>query len=60
MDDKSIKKNVPYNFEGEEHQKVLNEGINAILRGDVALNQSTLAELDRRLQVVLDLPRAGG
>jgi hypothetical protein len=25
----------------------------------VALNQSTLAELDRRLQVVLDKPRPG-
>jgi ABC-type glycerol-3-phosphate transport system substrate-binding protein len=50
---------VPYNFQGEEHQKVLNEGINAVLRGEVGLNQSTLAELDRRLQVVLDTPRPG-
>jgi ABC-type glycerol-3-phosphate transport system substrate-binding protein len=50
---------VPYNFQGEEHQKVLNEGINAIFRGEVGLNQSTLAELDRRLQVVLDEPRPG-
>lgn len=50
---------VPWNFEGEEHQKVLNDGINAILRGEVALNQSTLSELDRQLQVVLDRPRPG-
>jgi multiple sugar transport system substrate-binding protein len=50
---------VPYNFEGEEHQRVLNEGMNAIFRGEVALNQSTLSELDRRLQVVLDRPRPG-
>jgi ABC-type glycerol-3-phosphate transport system substrate-binding protein len=50
---------VPWNFEGEEHQKVLNEGLNAIFRGEAALNQSTLAELDRQLQVVLDRPRPG-
>jgi multiple sugar transport system substrate-binding protein/raffinose/stachyose/melibiose transport system substrate-binding protein len=50
---------VPWNFEGEEHQRVLNEGMNAILSGEQALNQSTLAELDRRLQVVLDRPRPG-
>jgi ABC-type glycerol-3-phosphate transport system substrate-binding protein len=50
---------VPWNFEGEEHQAVLNEGLNAVFRGEVALNQSTLAELDRRLQVVLDKPRLG-
>jgi ABC-type glycerol-3-phosphate transport system substrate-binding protein len=50
---------VPWNFEGEEHQAVLNEGLNAVFRGEAALNQSTLAELDRRLQVVLDKPRPG-
>ena len=50
---------VPWNFQGEEHQKVLNEGMNAIFEGKTALNQSTLAELDRRLQVVLDQPRPG-
>ncbi|MGH2369614.1 MAG: extracellular solute-binding protein, partial [Chloroflexota bacterium] len=51
---------VPWNFQGEEHQRVLNEGMNAILGGKTALNQSTLAELDRQLQVVLDKPRPGG
>jgi hypothetical protein len=51
---------VPWNFQGEEHQRVLNEGMNAILRGEVAMNQSTLAELDRQLQTVLDQPRPGG
>lgn len=51
---------VPWNFEGEEHQKVLNQGINEIFEGKVALNQSTLVELDRRLQVILDRPRSGG
>ena len=51
---------VPYNFLGEEHQKVLNEGLNPIFGGQAPLNQSTLAEIDRRLQVVLDKPRAGG
>jgi hypothetical protein len=51
---------VPYNFLGEEHQKVLNEGLNPIFGGQAPLNQSTLAEIDRKLQVVLDKPRAGG
>jgi ABC-type glycerol-3-phosphate transport system substrate-binding protein len=50
---------VPWNFLGEEHQRVLNEGMNPILRGEVAVNASTLAELDRKLQVVLDRPRPG-
>ncbi|CAA9215072.1 MAG: hypothetical protein AVDCRST_MAG77-156 [uncultured Chloroflexi bacterium] len=50
---------VPFNFLGEEHQKVLNEGLNPIFKGEVPLNQSTLAEIDRRLQVVLDKPRPG-
>ncbi|HEX2037646.1 MAG TPA: sugar ABC transporter substrate-binding protein [Chloroflexota bacterium] len=51
---------VPWNFLGEEHQKVLNEGMNPILRGEVSPNAATLAELDRQLQVVLDKPRPGG
>ncbi|HEX2517864.1 MAG TPA: sugar ABC transporter substrate-binding protein [Chloroflexota bacterium] len=50
---------VPWNFLGEEHQKVLNEGLNPILRGEAAPNAATMAELDRRLQVVLDRPRPG-
>lgn len=50
---------VPWNFQGEEHQKVLNEGLNPILRGELAVNQSTLNEIDRQLQVVLDKPRPG-
>jgi len=50
---------IPWNFLGEEHQKVLNEGLNPILRGEATVNQSTLAEIDRRLQVVLDKPRPG-
>ncbi|HEX2185712.1 MAG TPA: sugar ABC transporter substrate-binding protein [Chloroflexota bacterium] len=50
---------VPWNFLGEEHQKVLNEGLNPILKGEQAANAATLAEVDRTLQVVLEKPRPG-
>ena len=50
---------VPWNLAGEAPQTALNEGLDAVVRGEVALMQSTLAELDRRPQVVLDKPRPG-
>jgi ABC-type glycerol-3-phosphate transport system substrate-binding protein len=48
---------VPWNFQGEEHNRALNEALAPVMRGELALSLATLTEADKKVQAALDLPR---
>ena len=50
---------VPWNFQGTEYANALQAGISPMLKGETPLGMGQLADLDRRLQQILDQPRPG-
>jgi hypothetical protein len=55
--EESLPLRVPWNFQGEEHNRALNEALAPIVRGEQALSLATLAEADKTVQAALDRPR---
>ena len=55
--EESLPLRVPWNFQGEEHNRALNEALAPIIRGEQALSLATLAEADKTVQAALDRPR---
>ena len=55
--EESLPLSVPWNFQGEEHQRALGEALAPIMRNERALSLTNLAEADKQVQAVLDRPR---